>query len=107
MYKIRALVLLLITTPYALESASDCSKLRVGQFLCPDPDSSYNYIDEKTQSIIGCTKEGKAIGEISKCLFYKIYNIYLFAARCLASEGITCSSTGNNTFHHSVPCDFT
>lgn len=54
---------LLITIPYALESATDCSKLRVGQSLCPDPDSSYKFIDEKTQSVMGCTKDGKATGK--------------------------------------------
>ena len=54
--------LFLLILPYTLESATDCSKLRVGQFLCPDPDSSYKYIDEKTQSVVGCSKDGRATG---------------------------------------------
>lgn len=62
MIRTKILVFLLIVAPIALESATDCTKLRVGQFLCPDPDSNYKYIDEKTQSVVGCTKEGKAIG---------------------------------------------
>lgn len=58
-------VFLLFLCPFALESATDCSKLRVGQFFCPDPDSSYKFIDEKTQSVAGCTIERKAIGKFS------------------------------------------
>lgn len=61
----KILVFLLITAPYALESATDCSKLRVGQKICPDPDRSYKYIDEETQSIFGCTREGTAKGDDS------------------------------------------
>lgn len=77
MFAIKVLVVLLISAPYALESATDCSKLRVGQFLCPDPDSSYKYIDEKTQSIIGCTKEGIASGEdLTLRIFSKLLLIY-------------------------------
>lgn len=55
---------MLIIVPITLESTTDCNKLRVGQYLCPDPDSSYHYIDDKTQSVVGCTKEGKASGKI-------------------------------------------
>ena len=82
-------VILLIFCPIALESATDCTKLRVGQFICPDPDSSYDYIDKNTQSVIGCTKEGKA------------------KVRCLASEGIICEDTSNNTFYSTIPCEYT
>lgn len=63
MSKLKLISLLLILAPAALDSATDCSKLRVGQFLCPDPDSSYKYIDEKTQSVAGCSADGKAMGE--------------------------------------------
>lgn len=38
----------------------DCSKLRMGQYLCPDP--HMNHIDTKTQQLKGCTKENKALG---------------------------------------------
>jgi hypothetical protein len=56
MFKTSLIILLL---PLALNSATgttDCTKLLVGQFLCPDPDSSYKYIDEKTQSVSFFTK---------------------------------------------------
>lgn len=36
----------------------DCSTLRMGQYLCPDP--TYTLVDPKTQQIQGCTKENKA-----------------------------------------------
>lgn len=58
------IIFLLFLLPLALESATDCSKLRVGQFICPDPDSSYKYIDERTQSVVGCKKDGTAMGKI-------------------------------------------
>lgn len=64
MIRIKIMTFLLIMLPYALESATDCSKLRKGQFMCPDPDSSYKYIDERTQQVEDCTREGKAIGEL-------------------------------------------
>lgn len=67
----------------------DCTKLRLGQFFCPDPDSSYDYIDHKTQSVIGCTKNGTA------------------KVRCIAAEGIICKESGNNTFSGTIPCDYT
>lgn len=67
----------------------DCTKLRLGQFFCPDPDSSYDYIDHKTQSVIGCTKNGTA------------------KVRCIAAEGIVCRESGNNTFSGTIPCDYT
>lgn len=82
-------IILLIIFPIALESATDCTKLHVGQFLCPDPDSKYDYIDKETQSVIGCTKEGYA------------------KVRCIASEGIICADTSNNTFYGTIPCDYT
>lgn len=36
----------------------DCSTLRLGQFICPDP--SISHIDIETQQIKGCTK-GKMV----------------------------------------------
>jgi hypothetical protein len=89
MEKAIILIILVIFCPIALESATDCSKLRVGQFFCPDPDSSYDYIDKRTQSVIGCTKEGTA------------------KVRCIASEGIICEESSNNTFYGSIPCEYT
>lgn len=38
----------------------DCSTLRMGQFLCPDP--NYDYIDPKTQTYRGCRPDHKAKG---------------------------------------------
>jgi hypothetical protein len=40
----------------------ECSTLRMGQYICPDPDPSYDYIDPKTQQPYGCSKENKAKG---------------------------------------------
>ncbi|XP_018319786.1 TM2 domain-containing protein CG10795 [Agrilus planipennis] len=65
----------------------DCNKLRMGQFICPDP--SYNYIDPKTQQIMGCRKDNKA------------------KVRCIAVEGLVCLETKNNTFYKDVPCQWT
>lgn len=67
MVRAKILSFLLIIAPVALKSDTDCTKLLVGQFLCPDPDSNYKYIDDKTQSIVGCKKEGTAEG--NKILF--------------------------------------
>lgn len=38
----------------------DCTTLRLGQYICPDPD--YDQVDPKTQQFFGCTKENKAKG---------------------------------------------
>lgn len=41
----------------------DCSTLRMGQYLCPDPTMNRtDYIDPNTQQIRGCTKDNKAKG---------------------------------------------
>lgn len=42
------------------EIEHDCNTLRMGQYLCPDP--NINHIDPKTQQIKGCTEENKAKG---------------------------------------------
>lgn len=46
----------------------DCNTLRMGQYMCPDPDKDYvkNLIDPKTQQIRGCTPENKAPGKAIK-----------------------------------------
>ncbi|KAH1007644.1 TM2 domain-containing protein CG10795 [Dendroctonus ponderosae] len=65
----------------------NCSTLRMGQFLCPDP--SYDLIDPVTQEIRGCTKEGKA------------------KVKCLAVDGLACEGTKNRTFTKEMPCRWT
>lgn len=37
-----------------------CSTLRMGQYLCPDPEA--DFIDPETQQPKGCTKDHKAKG---------------------------------------------
>lgn len=46
----------------------DCSKLKVGQFICPDP--TYDLIDPKTQQPRGCTKENLARGKSEFSIFF-------------------------------------
>lgn len=47
--------------PYSVKEVTvDCSTLRMGQYLCPDP--NINHIDPKTQQIKGCRKDNKAKG---------------------------------------------
>ncbi|KAF6215824.1 hypothetical protein GE061_000159 [Apolygus lucorum] len=66
---------------------TDCSTLRLGQFICPDPE--YDLIDPATQQPRGCTKENKA----------KVV--------CKAADGIICHGSGNSTFKREIPCKFT
>lgn len=40
----------------------DCSTLRLGQYICPDPDLKIPLIDKDTQQLVNCTKENKAEG---------------------------------------------
>ncbi|KAL1512827.1 hypothetical protein ABEB36_002349 [Hypothenemus hampei] len=65
----------------------DCSSLRMGQYLCPDP--SYDLIDPKTQQIYGCSKDNKA------------------KVRCIAVEGLVCQESQNRTFFREMPCKWT
>lgn len=48
----------------------DCNKLRMGQYMCPDPRISQ--IDLKTQQFKGCTRENKAKGKQIIFCFCKI-----------------------------------
>lgn len=89
MKKTKVLIFMIFSCVIPHVSPTDCTKLRVGQFICPDPDSSYDYIDHKTQSAVGCKKDGTA------------------SVRCIAAEGVVCEGFGNNTFYGSIPCDFT
>lgn len=70
-----------------IEVEVDCQILRMGQFMCPDPDVSY--MDLRTQQPAGCSKEGKA----------KVW--------CIASDGIVCSQTKNASFTGEIPCKYT
>ncbi|XP_065084848.1 TM2 domain-containing protein CG10795 [Ochlerotatus camptorhynchus] len=82
------LYLLAAVIPCSLEAVEiDCSDLRMGQYLCPDP--NVRHIDPKTQQLRGCTKDNKA----------RVW--------CLAVEGITCSETKNSSFTREMPCKWT
>lgn len=63
MLLISIFLIVISVTAVSLDKPTDCAKLKLGQFLCPDPDSNYTYIDPKTQSVIGCQKSGKATGK--------------------------------------------
>ncbi|XP_031620496.1 TM2 domain-containing protein CG10795 [Contarinia nasturtii] len=65
----------------------NCSTLRMGQYMCPDP--NINHIDPKTQQPIGCTKNNVA----------KVW--------CIAAEGLICSETKNTSFKGEIPCRWT
>lgn len=65
----------------------DCSKLRLGQYLCPDP--SYDLIDPKTQQPYGCTQENKA------------------RVPCRVAPNIICKDTKNSTTFREIPCKWT
>lgn len=65
----------------------DCSQLRVGQFICPDP--IINHIDPKTQQPFDCGKNNIA----------KVW--------CIAADGLTCSETKNSSFKGEIPCQWT
>lgn len=65
----------------------DCNNLRLGQYICPDP--NYDLIDPKTQQIRGCTRENKA------------------KVQCLAIEEINCTETNNSTFTKEMHCLWT
>lgn len=40
----------------------DCSTLRLGQYICPDPDKPNDFIDPRTQQPRDCRKDNKAKG---------------------------------------------
>lgn len=83
------LLTILIYCAHSADSNFECSTLRMGQYICPDPDPSYNYIDPKTQQPYGCTKENKA------------------KVQCKAADGIICAETKNATFRREIPCKWT
>jgi len=61
-YGVVLLTILISCAHISADYNVECSTLRMGQYICPDPDPSYNYIDPKTQQPYGCTKENKAKG---------------------------------------------
>lgn len=81
------LLLLTVSIPAYSEIELNCNELRVGQFLCPDP--NINHIDPKTQQPINCNEKNKA----------KIW--------CIAADGIICSQTKNSSFLGEIPCRWT
>ncbi|XP_065211715.1 TM2 domain-containing protein CG10795 [Planococcus citri] len=68
-------------------NAINCSKLKMGQFICPDP--TYDLIDPKTQQPRGCTDKNIA------------------RVPCIVPEGIICNETSNSTFFVDMPCRWT
>ncbi|XP_063241539.1 TM2 domain-containing protein CG10795 [Bacillus rossius redtenbacheri] len=68
---------------------TDCSTLRMGQFMCPDPNPNYNHIDPKTQQPFGCGPDNKA------------------KVQCRAAENIVCKGTNKSTFDREIPCKWT
>lgn len=65
----------------------DCSQLRVGQYMCPDP--NINHIDPKTQQPYDCSKASIA----------KVW--------CIAADGLVCNETKNSSFKGEIPCQWT
>ncbi|KAM3961024.1 LOW QUALITY PROTEIN: TM2 domain-containing protein 1 biscotti [Aphomia sociella] len=70
----------------------DCSTLRLGQYICPDP--SINQIDPDTQQYRGCTK-GEDIPSEGEAL-----------VQCIAADDIICHETKSSTFKK-LPCKWT
>lgn len=89
-YCLGVISLILINELYEIVAVAadvDCNQLRVGQYMCPDPD--VNHIDPKTQQPIGCSKNNVA----------KVW--------CKAADGLVCKETGNYTFQgKETICDF-
>ncbi|XP_045771336.1 TM2 domain-containing protein CG10795 [Maniola jurtina] len=71
----------------------DCSTLRLGQYICPDPNK--NQIDPDTQQFVGCAK-GKSVPSEGEA-----------DVLCLAADGIICNQTNNSTFWRKMPCKWT
>lgn len=76
------------TLSLEIEVKTNCIKLKRGQFMCPHP--QINFIDQKTQQPLKCTKKNTA------------------TITCLAAPGIICIESGNSTFQiNDYPCKFT
>lgn len=59
-FKYIAVCVLFIASVRSEDIEVDCSTLRMGQYICPDP--SYDYVDPKTQTLRGCRPDNKAKG---------------------------------------------
>lgn len=82
------IILILLNELYEIVGIEvDCNTLRIGQYMCPDP--NINHIDAKTQQPIGCTKNNVA----------KVW--------CIAADGLICSETKNASFKGEIPCRWT
>lgn len=81
------LFLVTISFPATSEIELNCNELRVGQFMCPDP--NINHVDPKTQQPHNCNDKNKA----------KVW--------CIAADGITCIQTKNSSFLGEIPCQYT
>lgn len=66
---------MLVCTVCTANYTKDCSKLKPGQFLCPDP--KYDIIDPKTQQLKGCTSENIARGKRERNRFLIFIRICL------------------------------
>lgn len=55
---------------YVNSDSIDCNTLRMGQYMCPDP--NYDLIDPKTQQIRGCQPNNKAKGILFLYLSHKV-----------------------------------
>lgn len=88
-YYLGIVIIVLCTDLYQVNAGVevDCSHLRIGQYMCPDP--AINHIDAKTQQPIGCTKNNVA----------KVW--------CVATEGLICTETKNTSFKGEIPCRWT
>lgn len=53
-------VLIIMYVEQCFSFEVDCNNLRMGQYICPDP--QYSHIDPKTQQFKGCRKDNKAKG---------------------------------------------
>lgn len=79
------LLALLLATFCQADLEVDCSTLRIGQYICNEPD-----IHPDTQQPRSCTKENVA----------KI--------NCTPAEGMTCKDRSDNgTFEKEIPCKYT
>ncbi|XP_061713684.1 TM2 domain-containing protein CG10795 [Cydia pomonella] len=75
------------------EFVVDCSTLRLGQYICPDP--SIDQIDPDTQQFRGCSP-GKDVPSEGEAEVF-----------CRAADGIKCEGTSNSTFKRKMPCKWT
>ncbi|KOB76835.1 TM2 domain-containing protein, partial [Operophtera brumata] len=71
----------------------DCSTLRLGQYICPDP--AEDQIDPDTQQFKKCVmgKEIPSEGEAE--------------VKCIAATGIICKESNNSSFTRTLPCKWT